>query len=65
VTRTLNVTFLRPAPEGTKVLIESEVVHAGKRLCALRGVMKREDNGAVIAVCEHGKATIDPEVTKL
>jgi acyl-coenzyme A thioesterase 13 len=33
VSRTLNVTYLRPVPEGTVVLIESEVVHAGKKLC--------------------------------
>lgn len=65
VSRTLNVTYLRPAPEGTKLIIESEVVHAGKRLCALKGVMKRESDGAVIAICEHGKASIDPEVSKI
>lgn len=33
VSRTLNVTYLRPVPEGEVVLIESEVVHMGKRLC--------------------------------
>lgn len=32
VSRTLNVTYLRPVPLGEVVLIESEVVHAGKRL---------------------------------
>jgi hypothetical protein len=50
---------------GETVLIESEVVHAGKRLCALKGVMKRERDGAVLTTCEHGKASIDPEVGKL
>jgi hypothetical protein len=39
------------------VLVESEVVHAGKRLCSLKGVMKRESDGAVMATCEHGKGT--------
>lgn len=62
VTRTLSVTYLRPVPEGEKVLIESEVVHAGKRLCTIKGVMKRESDGAVLTICEHGKASIDPEV---
>ena len=33
VSRTLNVTYLRPIPKGEVVLVESEVVHAGKRLC--------------------------------
>ncbi len=37
------------------MLVESEVVHAGKRLCSLTGVMKRERDGAVMATCEHGK----------
>ncbi|KAI9857363.1 MAG: hypothetical protein M1813_008265 [Trichoglossum hirsutum] len=33
VSRTLNVTYLRPAPRGTECLIECEMVHSGKRLC--------------------------------
>lgn len=33
VSRTLNVTYLKPVPTGEVVVIESEVVHAGKRLC--------------------------------
>lgn len=33
VSRTLNVTYLRPMPTGTIVLIECEVIHAGKKLC--------------------------------
>ncbi|RQM07928.1 hypothetical protein DH86_00000811 [Scytalidium sp. 3C] len=62
VSRTLNVTYLRPVPEGEEVLIECDVVHAGKRLCTLKGVMKRKRDGAVMAICEHGKASIDPDV---
>ncbi len=61
VTRTLNVTYIRPVPEGMKVVVESEVVHAGKRLCMLKGVMRKE-TGEVLASCEHGKVSIDPEV---
>lgn len=59
------MTFLRPIPEGETVLVESEVVHAGKRLCSLTGVMRRERDGAVMATCEHGKVSIDPQVPKL
>jgi acyl-coenzyme A thioesterase 13 len=83
VSRTLNVTYLRPVPEGEVVLIESEVVQAGKRLCksysygkeanaqrsalmlpagALKGEMRRKSDGALMAICEHGKVSIDPEV---
>ena len=45
--------------------IECEVVHAGKRLCSLVGVMKRESDGAVLCTCEHGKVSIDPPIGKL
>jgi acyl-coenzyme A thioesterase 13 len=65
VSRTLNVTYIRPAPVGERVLVVSEVVHAGKMLCSLKGVMKRESDGAVIAICEHGKVSVDPPVEKL
>lgn len=65
VSRTLNVTYLRPVPVGSKVIIESTVVHAGKRLCTITATMKRESDGAVLAICEHGKVSIDPEVEKL
>jgi acyl-coenzyme A thioesterase 13 len=64
VTRTLNVTYLRPAAEGETVLFESEVVHAGQRLCSLRGVMRRESDGLVLATCEHGKVNTDPPMER-
>jgi len=47
---------------GVKVLVVCEVIHAGKRLCSLKGVMKRESDGAVMSVCEHGKVSIDPKL---
>lgn len=65
MSRTLNVTYIRPVPLGEKVLIESEVVHAGKRLCSLMGTIKRASDGAVLATCEHGKVSIDPPVAKI
>ncbi|PBP15288.1 thioesterase superfamily protein, partial [Diplocarpon rosae] len=60
VSRTLNVTYLRPIPVGERVLVACEVVHAGQRLCALKGTMRREKDGKVLAICEHGKVSIDP-----
>lgn len=61
VSRTLAVTYVRPAPNGGAVLIECEQVHAGKRLSSLRGVLRRAKDGAVLATCEHGKVILDPE----
>jgi len=61
VSRTLNCTYLRPAPLGAEVLIECEVVAVGRRLVQLRGVMRRPDGEReVYATCEHGKFNIDP-----
>jgi acyl-coenzyme A thioesterase 13 len=55
MTRRLDVTFLRPPVEGDAVLIESEVVQIGKRLAVIRGVMKRERDGVMLATCQHDK----------
>ena len=60
VTRTLTVTLLRPIPIGEVILIEGELVHAGRRLAHLRGRITRESDGAVLAVCEHDKVNSDP-----
>jgi len=60
VSRTLNTTYLRPIPAGTECLIECEVIHAGKRLSALKGVIRRASDGAIMAICEHNKANNDP-----
>ncbi|KAI8634514.1 Thioesterase/thiol ester dehydrase-isomerase [Xylariaceae sp. FL1651] len=69
VSRTLNVTYLRPVPVGTTVDIECEVMHAGQKLSSLRGVMRTATNdgtkGPVLAICEHGKVNTDPPVQKL
>ena len=64
VSRTLNVTYVRPVPAGAEVLLHCEIVHLGKKMASLRGTMRRKADGAIMATCEHGKVTIDPE-TKL
>lgn len=58
VSRCLNVTYLRPAPEGTELEMETEVVTAGKSLAMLRGVIRRASDGAPISTCEHNKAAV-------
>lgn len=59
VSRTLSVNYLRPAPEGEDVLMECEVVQMGKSLALLRGVLKRESDGAIISTCDHNKAAVE------
>ena len=65
VSRTLNVTYLRPVARGEQVLIEGEVVQAGRQLCTLAGRIRRRSDGQVMAVCEHGKFNVDPPAGKL
>lgn len=60
VSRTLNVTYLRPAPAGEKLLCECEVVHVGKSLSLLRGVLKRARDGAAVSTCEHNRSRVEP-----
>lgn len=62
VSRTLNVTYMRPVPVGEEVLLQCEIVQIGKKLATLRGTMKRRSDGLLLAVCEHGKVNIDSDV---
>ncbi|KAG9187821.1 hypothetical protein G6011_05692 [Alternaria panax] len=55
--RRVNTTYLRPAAEGTKVFVESWVVHLGKRLGQTKGLMRLgSEDGKVCYTCEHDKA---------
>nr|POE65984.1 putative esterase f42h10.6 [Quercus suber] len=47
-TRTLVVNCLRPGMVGDYVLLETEIVQAGKRMALLRAEMRREKDGALI-----------------
>jgi acyl-coenzyme A thioesterase 13 len=60
VSRSLNVTYLRPVACGEPVLVECEIVQVGQRLCTLRGVLRRRRDCMVMALCEHGKFNTDP-----
>ncbi|EFR00018.1 thioesterase [Nannizzia gypsea CBS 118893] len=57
VSRSLNITFLRPAPEGTEISINCELVHSGKRLALLRADIRRTDTGDLCVLGEHDKAS--------
>jgi acyl-coenzyme A thioesterase 13 len=55
VTRNLNVTYFRPPIEGEQITIECKVLQLAKRLATIRGVMKRDSDGTVLAICQHDK----------
>lgn len=55
VTRNLNVTYFRPPLEGERVEFECEVLQQASRLATIKGVMKRESDGTVLAICQHDK----------
>lgn len=71
VSRTLNVTYLRPIPAGSVVRVECELQQVGRKMCTVRGVMRMAEGdgkggpGPALAVCEHGKINTDPPVEKL
>nr|POE96481.1 putative esterase f42h10.6 [Quercus suber] len=62
ITRTLAVNCLRPGMVGDYVLLECEIVQAGKRMSLLRAEMRREKDGALISTCEHTKYNVDADM---
>ncbi len=58
VSRVLTVNYLRPAPEGTELELEAEVVAAGRNLAMLRGVLRRASDGVPVSTCEHNKVAV-------
>lgn len=61
VSRTLNVTYLKPIPLGEEILVEAEILSIGRKLTTIRGTMRRASDGTLLTVCEHGKVNTDPE----
>ena len=55
VTRNLNVTYFRPPLEGELIEVECEVLQLASRLATIKGVMRRESDGTVLAICQHDK----------
>merc|ERR1712000_753738 len=64
VTRTLNTTYFRPVAVGDVVAVEVSVMQVGKKLAPLKGEMRRLRDGALMAVCEHGKVNTDADYAK-
>lgn len=61
VSRSLNVTYMRPARVGEPVLIETEIVQVGRKLATLKGVMRRRSDGQLLCMAEHLKVNTDPD----
>lgn len=66
-TRSLNVTYFRPAPVGARVVITATVVRAGKNLATVRGVIVDKEDGKVCSTAEHLKFNdaVEEEEAKL
>ncbi|KAL1899970.1 hypothetical protein Cpir12675_001194 [Ceratocystis pirilliformis] len=58
VSRSLNVTYLRPAFAGQVLTIDCEVVSVGQRLAHIKGTMRNEED-KIIAMVAHDKANVD------
>ncbi|KAI1058827.1 hypothetical protein LB507_003784 [Fusarium sp. FIESC RH6] len=65
VSRTLNVTYMRPVPVGTEVLIECSITQIGRKLASLHGSMRRRKDNLLLATAEHGKVNIDADLAKI
>ncbi|KAK8247755.1 HotDog domain-containing protein [Phyllosticta capitalensis] len=60
VTRTLNISYLRGVPIGTKVLLSSKVIQIGKKMAMIKGEMTSLDGKMVYATAEHHKVNAQP-----
>jgi acyl-coenzyme A thioesterase 13 len=58
VTRSLNLSYLKAVPVGTRVRIESTVVQAGRTMAMIRGRMVSLDGKTVYCTCEHHKVAV-------
>lgn len=64
VSRTLSITYLRPLPQGSTVVIENMVRSVGKTLSTIQCVMRDKATGKILALGEHGKAALDAQVKR-
>jgi acyl-coenzyme A thioesterase 13 len=59
VSRVLSVTYLRPIPKDSEILIICEVVQVGKALVTIQARIYRKDGMVLLATGEHNKAAVD------
>lgn len=67
VTRSLNISYLKAVPIGTKVRLNSKVVGVGKQMAMIRGDMTSLDGKTVYCTVEHHKVNVQilPEHAKV
>jgi uncharacterized protein (TIGR00369 family) len=58
VSRSLNCQYIRPAPLGEVLVVESTIVHLGKSLGTIRAEMRRKSDGKVCYTCVHDKVQL-------
>ncbi|CAO2649395.1 Nn.00g067800.m01.CDS01 [Neocucurbitaria sp. VM-36] len=58
VTRSLNISYLKAVPIGTKVRLNSKVVSIGKQMAMIRGDMTSLDGKTTYCTVEHHKVNV-------
>lgn len=61
VSRTLNVTYLRPVLRDSIVEVECKLVNVSARLSVIQCVMRDKTSRKVLALAEHGKAALSTQ----
>jgi acyl-coenzyme A thioesterase PaaI-like protein len=58
VTRSLNISYLKAVPIGSKVRLNSKVVSVGKQMAMIRGDMTSLDGKTTYCTVEHHKVNV-------
>ncbi|KAL3421347.1 thioesterase superfamily protein [Phlyctema vagabunda] len=58
VTRTLNISYLRAIPIGTKIRLHANVTGAGRTMAMIRGTMTSVDGKIIYCTAEHHKVHV-------
>ncbi|CAK7215846.1 hypothetical protein SEUCBS140593_002667 [Sporothrix eucalyptigena] len=58
VSRTLNISYLKPCPLNSTVIVHAHVYHVGRTMALIKGWMTSEDGQTVYATCDHHKVAM-------
>ena len=65
VTRSLQLTYLRPVVGNSVARITCELVSVGRRLALMKAEIRNAESGALCVIGEHDKVNTDVEVQKV